>query len=208
MTRFVSKSLLPVYDTPVFRFGLESLRCATCIDEILILTNDDNDAALARAGFPTLVQDDASVHDMFSGWEFIKRRTGTAKDAVLMPSDNVSNVDVDALVRAMQEEHADIAFSLFEVGEREKLSQMGCYDLVKKKFYYKHPDPPTTFGVIAPYIVRNSFPTGAGDTVLDHQPSCQRVHRGYWFDVGDPESLASASQWRRRHVVSLSSISE
>jgi dTDP-glucose pyrophosphorylase len=55
ITRFVSKSLLPIYDRPVFRFGLDLLENARGVDSILLLTNETNDEALSQLGYPTLI---------------------------------------------------------------------------------------------------------------------------------------------------------
>jgi len=193
ITQYISKSFIPIYDRPVFRFGLDLLEKSGNIDEIVILTNDDNDEKLKGVGYPTIVQDDKLVFDMFSGWEYIKKATGTQKHGVLMPSDNISNIDVDKLVQIFRDEKVELVFSLFKIRDQKKLSQMGCYDPQKRKFYYKNSHPPTQLGVVAPYIVQNSLRVNSGDNILNHQNSAFIEHKGYWFDIGDYESIIEAS---------------
>lgn len=193
ITRYISKSFVPLYHRPVFRFGLELLEKSQYIDEIVILTNNDNNNKLQQTGYPTIVQDDHVVSDMFSGWEYIKKVTGSQKQGVLMPGDNVSDINVDQLIDLFLQKESDLVFSLFRARDREKLSQMGCYDPQEKKFYYKHPNPPTPFGVVAPYIIRNSLKVESGDNILSHRNSAYCEHNGYWFDIGDCESIIEAS---------------
>ncbi len=196
ITRYISKSFVPIYDKPVFKYGLDQLTASRYIDELVILTNGDNDEKLKQAGFRTVIQDDDVVFDMFSGWDYIKKVTGTSKHGVLMPSDNISDIEVDGLIDLFFEKQVDLVFSLLKV-EKNKLAQMGCYDPEAKQFYYKHPNPPTPFGVIAPYIVRNSLQAKAGsdkgDNILNHQPAAQKEHNGFWFDIGDCQSIIEAA---------------
>lgn len=202
ITRYISKSFVPIYDRPVFRFGLHLLEKSKYIHEIVILTNVDSNEKLQQTGYPTIVQDDNVVFDMFSGWEYIKKVLHTQKHGILMPSDNISNIDVDNLVQRFQAENVDLVFSLFKIQDPQKLSRMGCYNQVEKKFYYKHPNPSTPFGVIAPYIVRNSLKIESGDNILNHRNSTYGEHNGYWFDIGDFESIIEASLYiknQRRH---------
>ena len=193
ITRYISKSFVPIYDRPVFRFGLQLLEKSKYIDEIVILTNGDNNEKLQQTGYSTIVQDDNLVFDMFSGWEYIKKVLHTRKHGILMPSDNISNIDVDNLVQRFQAENVDLVFSLFKIQDQQKLSRMGCYDPGEKKFFYKHPNPPKQFGVVAPYIVRNSLKIDSGDNILNHGNSTYCEHNGYWFDIGDFESIIEAS---------------
>ena len=79
ITNFISKSFIPVYDKPVFRFGLELLENSKKIEEIIILTNEDNDTKLRQLGHRTIVQSDSRVNDMFSGWDFVKKYLRTKK---------------------------------------------------------------------------------------------------------------------------------
>jgi dTDP-glucose pyrophosphorylase len=193
ITRYISKSFVPIYDRPVFRYGLDLLEKAAHIDEIVILTNDENNEKFRQTGYPTIIQDDRAVFDMFSGWEFIKKVTGTKKHGVLMPGDNISNINIDERIDLFLRTGVDLVFSLFKVPDREKLSLMGCYEPGEKKFHYKHPDPPTPFGVVAPYIIRHRLKVESGDNILNHPNSAFIEHDGYWFDVGDSESIIGAS---------------
>jgi len=200
ITQYISKSFVPVYDRPVFRFGLELLEKSEYIDEIVILTNNDNNEKLKKVGFPTIVQDDKGVFDMFSGWEYIKKVTGTKRHGVLMPGDNISDIKVDELIDLFLQKEVDLVFSLSRIRDQEKLSQMGCYDPQEKKFYYKHPNPPTPFGVVAPYIVRNSLRVDTGDNILSHRSSAYCEHNRYWFDIGDFESIIEASLFMMKMI--------
>lgn len=197
ITKYISKSFVPIYGRPVFRFGLELLEKSEYIDEIVILTNDENNEKLKQVDYSTIVQDDHLVFDMFSGWEYIKKVTGTQKHGVLMPGDNISDIDVDNLIQRFQAENVDLVFSLFKIRDQQKLSGMGCYHPGEKKFYYKHPNPSTPFGVIAPYIVHNSLKVDSGDSILNHQNSAYYEHKSYWFDIGDYESIINASNFMK-----------
>ncbi len=99
ISRYVSKPLIPVYDRPAFMFGLELLHRSRLISDIIILTNSENDKALSKAGVPTLIQNDKLVHDMYTGWEFVKKKTRTKSHGVLVPSDNISEISADKLIR-------------------------------------------------------------------------------------------------------------
>ncbi|MGE5342995.1 MAG: nucleotidyltransferase family protein [Candidatus Omnitrophota bacterium] len=200
ITRYISKPFVPVYDRPVFWFGLNLLEKSTYIDEIIILTNRENDDKLKTTGYETVVQDDRVVFDMFSGWEYIKQQTGNRKHGVLMPGDNVSNINVDELIRLFLQRDADIAFSLYKMSNIQKLSQMGCYDPQEKKFYYKHLHPPAPYGVMAPYIVRQSLRVDAGDAMLNHPNAVFAEHHGYWFDIGDYVSIIDASMYIKNYI--------
>lgn len=198
ITRYISKSFVPIYDRPVFRFGLDLLEKSSHIDEIVILTNDENNEKLQQIGYPAIIQDDNVTFDMFSGWEYIKKVTGTEKHGVLMPGDNISNINTDELIELFLRKNVDLAASIFKIRDRKSLSQMGCYDPGTKRFYYKHPDPPSSFGLVAPYIIRNHLKANEGDNILNHRNSLFREHKGYWFDVGDYESLIKAAVFYRR----------
>lgn len=189
ITKYISKSFIPIYDRPVFKYGLELLEKSKYINEIIILTNSENDEKLKQLGYKTIIQDDELVFDMFSGWDFVKKYTNTTKHGVLMPSDNVSNVNIDLLIEEFMKSRADIVFSLFKVKDRKKLSEMGTYDVSENKFYYKSKDPKTNYGVIAPYIVNNKLDTSKGDEVFNFGERKFLIHDGFWFDVGDIKSL-------------------
>lgn len=193
ITRYISKSFIPIYNRPVFQYGLEMLEESKRIDEIIILTNEENDQKLKMTRYPSIIQDDSVVSDMFSGWEYIKKITGTKKHGILVPSDNISNIKVDDLISLFLKKNVDLVFSLYKVPDKNKLSQMGCYEPVGKSFYYKHPNPPTNFGVIAPYIVHNNLKSDSGDNILNHKNSAYSEHKGYWFDIGDYESIKKTS---------------
>ncbi len=195
ITRYMSKSFITIYDRPVFQYGLEMLEKSKRIDEIIILTNEENDKKLQQTGYPTIIQDDNQVFDMFSGWNYIKKITGTKKHGVLVPSDNISDIEIDKLIDVFQKENVNLVFSLYKVPDKNKLSLMGCYDPVGESFYYKHPNPPTNFGVIAPYIVHNNLKSDSGDNILNHKNSTYSEHKGYWFDLGDYESIIEASSF-------------
>lgn len=195
ITKYISKSFIPVYDRPVFKYGLSLLKQSKHIDEIVLLTNSDNSEKLSKLGYQTIIQDDSEVYDMFSGWKYIKKVTITKKDAILMPSDNISNIDMDALITLYIQTASQIAFSLFRMIDRAKMSEMGTYDPAAKRFYYKHPDPPTDFGVIAPYVVRNQLEFQSGDEILGAANSIQLEHKGYWYDIGDYHSIVEATNF-------------
>lgn len=189
ITKYISKSFIPIYDRPVFRYGLSLLESSKFIDEIIILTNDENNTKLQQTGYKTIVQDDSIVFDMFSGWEYIKNITSTKKNGVLMPSDNITDLNIDLLIEEFYASNVDIVFSLYELNDTEKLKQMGTYDIKERKFYYKSHNPVSNYGVIAPYIVRNSIDTSKGDSIFNVYKTRYLIHNGYWFDIGDFKSL-------------------
>lgn len=197
LTKYISKSFLPVFNKPVFEFGLELLTDSESVNEIILLTNEDNDHKLRECGFNTIIQDDKEVSDMFSGWEYIKKITGTPKHGVLIPSDNICEVKVDDLTEKFIKEKADFVFSIHLIKDKKKLSEMGNFDTEKRKFYYKNPDPRSGYGVIAPYIIRNSFNCKDPANIFEGKNSYSLKHEGYWFDLGDYESIADANAWYR-----------
>lgn len=198
ITKYISKPFVPVYDKPVFRYGLTMLEKSKYIDEILILTNNENDKKLKQLGYKTIIQDDDRVFDMFSGWDFIKEATYTKKNAVLVPSDNISNIDLDLLIEDWHKSDADLAFLLFKVEDKKKLSEMGSYDPDNRRFYYKQPNPTLLYGIIAPYIIKNNLKTSEEDKILNHSCSYFQEHFGFWFDIGDHYSIITASNFIKR----------
>jgi len=198
ITKYISKSFIPIYDKPVFKYGLEMLEESNFVDEIIILTNNENDEKLKQTGYKTIIQNDSIVFDMFSGWEYIKKITGTKKNGVLVPSDNVSDIEIDRLVEEFNNSNPDILFSLFKVEDKEKLKQMGCYNIEKQKFYYKLKIPTTEFGVIAPYIIKNNIKVGEGDKILNNYNSNYYLHEGFWFDIGDFDSIIKANLYLKK----------
>ncbi|HMS32678.1 MAG TPA: sugar phosphate nucleotidyltransferase [Ignavibacteria bacterium] len=198
LTKYISKSFIPVYDKPVFEFGLELLINSRSVSEIILLTNNDNDDKLRKLGFRTIIQDDSRVTDMFSGWDYVKEVTGTKKHGVLIPSDNICKIKVDKLIEKFITKKAGFLFSLHRIKDKIKLSEMGSYDPENKKFIYKNRDPKSAYGVIAPYIIRNDLNYKTDINIFENKNSYSLIHRGYWFDLGDYESIADANAWFRR----------
>ncbi|MBK8982230.1 MAG: NTP transferase domain-containing protein [Ignavibacteria bacterium] len=199
ISKYISKSLLPVYDRPVFKFGLEHLTNSSLITDIILLTNEMNDEILSREGYKTIVQDDKEVHDMFSGWEYIKRKTGTNANAVLVPSDNICDSDIDSMIKVFENKKCDFLFSLYRVESKQKLSEMGSFDPVRKIFKYKDKNPETEFGVIAPYIIRNNFQFDPGKNIFETENAEIMIHAGIWSDIGDIDSLLDACIARKKN---------
>jgi len=201
ITDSISKALIPVCDKPVFHYGLEALKAADAIEEILILSNNDNDNVLAATGYPTLVQDDALVGDMFSGLDFIRKCTGDRRPAVMMPCDNISEIRVDDVIRLFCDQHTQLAFSIRQVEDLAKLRQMGVFDPTSAHMEYRPEVPRGRWGVVAPYVA-------SPDLVLTGLSECEVFNRhrlawlkysGSWFDIGDPDSLfAAAEEMQRR----------
>ncbi|MDQ3019398.1 MAG: sugar phosphate nucleotidyltransferase [Bacteroidota bacterium] len=206
ITKYISKSFIPVYDKPVFKFGLELLEKSKIIKEIVILTNKDNDSVLNQSGYKTIIQEDSKVNDMLSGWKFIKEITKTKKNGVLVPSDNICEVKTDLLIKKFLETNADFLFSLHKVSNKEKLSQMGCFDIKEKKFYYRNSRKSLEYGVIAPYIIKNVIHQeehlmniDSIGNIFESSKAEIVFHEGYWFDTGDCESILEASGWRQKN---------
>jgi len=197
LTDYISKSFIPVYDTPVFKFGLSLLEDSKYINEIIILTNPDNDSKLSGLGHRTIIQDDEKVTDMFTGWEYVKEVTGTTKNGVLVPSDNISDISADLLIKEFISNNNDLLFSVKEITDIKKLAEMGTYSRELNKFAYKDPKPINISGVIAPYIVRNSFDSNINKNIFETKNKSVMEHTGYWFDLGDYESIAEANNWYR-----------
>jgi len=195
ITKYISKSFVPVYDRPVFKFGLELLTNSSNISDIIILTNEMNHDALSREGYKTLLQDDSKVNDMFTGWEFIKEKTGTKANGVLVPSDNIINADIDFMIKTFEEKKCDLLFSLLKINNKQKLSEMGSFNFNDRKFHYKNPSPEPNrdFGVLAPYIIRNNFQFNSDNIIFETDNSEILFYDGYWTDIGDVQSLAEAN---------------
>jgi NDP-sugar pyrophosphorylase family protein len=193
ITRYISKAFVPVYDRPVFMYPLAQLEASRYIGEIVILTNTENDAKLKQTGYRTLIQDDDRVHDMFSGLRQIREDLKINQDCVLMPCDNISDVSVDAVIETFTAAQCQVCFSLIRVPDRRKLSQMGVYDPANGQVVYKPANPPSEWGVIAPYVVSGDFTWGPADTdaeVFNQARLSTQQHTGYWFDIGDSISYA------------------
>ncbi|MEZ4689412.1 MAG: hypothetical protein R3A12_04230 [Ignavibacteria bacterium] len=84
---------------------------------------------MSRLGHRTIIQDDEKVTDMFSGWEYVKEITGTKKNGVLVPSDNISNIKTDKLIEEFKKKKNDLLFSVKEINDRKKLVEMGTFFL-------------------------------------------------------------------------------
>lgn len=193
ITKYISKSFVPVYDKPVFKYGLNLLENSKYIDEIIILTNNDNDEKLKQTGYKTIIQDDNFVFDMFSGWEFVKKVTKTKKNGVLVPSDNILEIQIDYLIKHFLETKSDLTFSLIKIKDKNKLKDMGSYDPCKKKFYYKTKFTKNKYGVVAPYIIRNEINTSIGDSIFNKVKTSYLFYKNYWFDIGDYKSFIKAN---------------
>ena len=123
----------------------------------------------------------------------LKKKLGLKKNGVLVPSDNVSDIKVDELIKKFISEYVELVFSITKIDDVPKLSQMGVYDLDMKKFSYKPKKPASKYGVIAPYIISNKLNCVDGENVLNHKNSSFLKCSSFWFDIGDIESLLNAS---------------
>jgi len=195
ITQYISKAFVPVYDRPVFMYPLAQLEASRYITEIIILTNEENDARLRQLGYRTIVQDDALVHDMFSGLQFIKSRLKTDKHFVLMPCDNISDLVIDQTIQLFLERDVEVCFNVVRIPDRQKLSQMGVFDPETQHIRYKPLPPTSEWGVVAPYVVRNDvvLPAGTTDEAINQTRFTWMEHKGYWFDVGDARSLVECT---------------
>lgn len=201
ITRYISKAFVPVYDRPVFEYPLALLQASNYVTDIVVLTNAENDAQFAAQGHRTVIQDDSCVHDMLSGLQFLRKSVGNERHAILMPCDNVSNVDVNRLVETFREGECDVCYSVRRIDDRAKLRQMGVYDPATGKVVYRPADPPSQWGVIAPYVVHRDFQwSGAeNDAEVFNQGVTRRLqYDGVWFDVGDADSLLRCSTFIAR----------
>jgi dTDP-glucose pyrophosphorylase len=193
ITSFISKAFVPIYDRPVFMYGLAQLEASRHIREILIVTNAENDDQFRRAGYQTLIQDDAQVRDMLSGLRYARSCGYGGRHAVLVPCDNVSDVDVDGLIGALLGAEAEVCYGLRYIDDLAKASQMGVFDPATRKVVYRPPSPPSRLGMIAPYVVHRDFTwtsTGSDADVVNEANAVTVLYEGRWFDIGDPESLA------------------
>jgi len=194
ITDYISKALVPVYDRPVFMYPLAQLEASRRIDEIVLLTNTENGAKLQQTGYRTIIQNDAEVCDMFSGLAYIRKVTGDNRPAILMPCDNISDIVVDSVVGLFIREKPDIAISIRKVDCEEKLREMGVFDVSCGRVEYRPRKPKSSFGVIAPYVVKESLDiSGSTEQILNHCRVSFLEYAGPWFDVGDVASLALAN---------------
>jgi dTDP-glucose pyrophosphorylase len=196
ITEYISKAFVPVYDRPVFMYPLAQLEASKQIDEIVILTNQENDTKLRLTGYRTIVQDDLLVQDMFSGLAYIRQVTGDERPAVLMPCDNISDIVVDYIISLFLREKPDIAFSVREFESGVKLRQMGVLDPKTKTIEYKPLEPKSNLGVIAPYAVRRDLDLrGEEPDIFSRSTLAYERYEGAWTDIGDVISLTNA--WKK-----------
>ncbi|MBV6478497.1 MAG: hypothetical protein HGGPFJEG_01252 [Ignavibacteria bacterium] len=196
ISKYISKPLIPVYDKPVFKFGLELLKNSNHIDEILILTNEDNDRFFKNENIRTIVQDDNKVSGIFSGWEYVKEVTKTKKNAVLYPGDNICDADIDSMIMHFKTANPEFLFSLIKLMDTEKLSEMGSFDITRKIYSYRN--PVSEMGVIAPYIIKNDLGKKASSELFSSDKSDYLIYNGNWYDIGDIDSILNASIWRQK----------
>lgn len=197
ITEYISKAFVPVCDRPVFMYPLAQLEASKQIDEIVILTNQENDTKLRRTGYQTIVQDDSLVQDMFSGLVYIRQVTGDERPAVLMPCDNISDIRVDDVIEVFMRQEPDIAFSVRKVESVAKLKQMGVLDPKTNAVEYKPMHPKSNLGVLAPYVVKNNIDLrGDEPDIFSRHRVAYALYKGRWFDIGDVPSLIDA--WKER----------
>ena len=116
-----------------------------------------------------------------------------------MPSDNISNINLDKLIELFQSERLDFTFSLFKQNDNRKLKESGCFDINTYKYYYKHANPPTKFITIAPYIINSNIKFNEEKELIENTNSSYCLHNGYWFDVGDYKSILEAKLFVQRN---------
>jgi len=201
ITEYISKAFVPVCDRPVFMYPLAQLAASKQIDEIVILTNQENDTRLLRTGYRTIVQDDSLVQDMFSGLAYIRKVTGDERPAVLMPCDNISDIVVDDVIEVFSNEMPEIAISIRKIESKEKLCEMGVFDPRTGTMEYRPRNPKTEWGLIAPYVVRPGVELiGSTERIMNRHHVAWREYEGMWFDIGDVASLVKASETLSRHA--------
>jgi dTDP-glucose pyrophosphorylase len=195
ITEYISKAFVPVYDRPVFMYPLAQLEASKQIDEIVILTNEDNDAKLRLTGLRTIIQDDEQVDDMFSGLAYIRRITADKRPIVMMPCDNISNIVVDDVIELFLSDMPDIAINIRKIESKEKLCEMGVFDPITGTMEYRPRNPKTEWGLIAPYVVRPGVELiGSTEGIMNRHHVAWREYKGMWFDIGDVASLIKASE--------------
>ena len=193
ITEYISKAFVPVYDRPVFMYPLAQLEASRRIDQIIILTNVENDAKLRQTGYRTIIQDDVQVRDMFSGLAYIRKITGDDRAAVLIPCDNISDIVVDDVINIFLREQPDIAINIRQVDSRAKLREMGVFDLSTGTTEYRPSEPKSHWGTIAPYVVRGQLDlAGTEPEILNRCRLSYIEYAGRWFDIGDVSSLVQA----------------
>lgn len=195
---YISKAFVPVYDRPVFMYPLKQLQDSEYINEIIILTRPENNRKLSKLGYKTIIQDDEKVKDMFSGLRYIKEKISTKKDFVLMPCDNVSNIIIDNVIKTfLSDRDIEITFNIKKLNNKDKLKEMGVYDIKNNKVIYKPDRLPSKYGVLAPYIVKNdfSFEYSKENIILNNANHNYCDYKKYWFDVGDNLSMIQVNKY-------------
>jgi len=204
ITRYISKAFVPVYDRPIFMYPLAQLKVSKYIDEIVILTNRENDDKLRETGYKTIIQDDRQVHDMFSGLKYIRNIPGQEKPAILMPCDNISEIKVDDLIHHYLTQKPDIALFIKKIPSKEKLMEMGVFDPGDGTIEYKPSRPRTHWGVLAPYIVKPGIDlVGPEYEVFNRSHLAYLEYPGIWFDIGDIKSLKQANDYFYHSFISI-----
>ena len=201
ITDYISKAFVPIYDRPVFMYPLKQLQDSEYINEIIILTRPENNNKLSKLEYGTIIQDDEKVKDMFSGLKFIKEKINTDKNFVLMPCDNISEIDIDKVIEIFNssKNNVDITFNLKRIDNSNKLKEMGVYDFDDKSVIYKPGKLPSNYGVITPYIVKNefNFEYNKEHNIINDAIHSFNEYNSYWFDVGDRNSVIKAANFIR-----------
>ena len=132
---------------------------------------------------------------MLSGLAYIREITGDGRPAVLMPCDNVSDIEVDDVVETFLKDKPDIAISIRRVEVEAKLREMGVFDPATGRIEYRPVKPKSNWGVIAPYVVREGLRiTGTEIEVLNRCRISYVHYEGKWFDIGDVTSLIQSNR--------------
>ena len=196
ITKYISKAFVPVRDRPVFIYPLARLEESKLLDEIVILTNEENDGKLKETRYRTIVQDDDLVTDMMTGLAFVRGVMGGERHALLMPCDNISDIPVDAAIEKFGECRPDILIHIKRIEDPKKLTEMGVFDPGSGKMAYRPSAPKTDWGVLAPYVVGEGVElSGRTEEIINRNKVEWLVYEGDWFDIGDWESLIRANNY-------------
>lgn len=196
ITKYTSKAFVPVYNKPSFMYSLEKLEESKYIDRIIILTNTENESKLNKLGHRTIIQDDTIVHDMFSGLNYIRSKMKLDENIVLMPCDNISNIDITSVINFFLAKDKNISFCISDNIPFKNLKKMGVIQqCTSGKYEYCPKSVSTALGVLAPIVLKNEFLPKTSSEAFNFEKRGMYKHRGYWFDVGDVESLLEAGMW-------------
>jgi NDP-sugar pyrophosphorylase family protein len=133
---------------------------------------------------------------MFSGLRYLRKIPGEEKTAVLMPCDNISDIEVDDLIDRYLTQKPGIALFIKKIDSKEKLMEMGVFDPETGTMEYKPSQPRTNWGVLAPYIVKPGIDlAGPEYQVFNRSRLSYREYSGIWFDIGDIKSLKQANDY-------------